>query len=420
MIEPPVSAMPGPGRRFGRLSLIGAIVLGVVLVAALVIRHGKAGSTAGADRRGGPNGGPVAVAVATVTSDDIAIKLPALGTITPLATVTVKTQISGQLQQIHFQEGQLVRQGDSLAQIDPRPYQATLDQVLGNLQRDQALQSNARLDLERYRQLIAKDLLAKQQLDTQQALVQQYEGVVASDAAQVSAARLNLQYTHIVAPVSGRVGLRQVDQGNYVTPGDASGIVVITQLQPITALFPLPQDNLPAIQKRMASGDTLVVEAYDRANTTRLATGKLLTLDNVIDTSTGTVKLRALFDNKDGALFANQFVNIRLLQDVLKHQVIMPVAALQHGAPNGPNSSFVYRLNADSTVSVRPITAGAVDGERVAVSAGLSPGDVVVTEGGDRLRDGATITVPGPATPGVAPKQARKRGPGAWGPQRQP
>jgi membrane fusion protein, multidrug efflux system len=220
---------------------------------------------------------------------------------------------------------------------------------------------------------------------------------VASDEAQVSTAKLNLQYTHIVAPVSGQVGLRQVDQGNYVTPGDANGIVVVTQLQPVSVIFPMPEDNLPAIRQRLHDGAVLPVEAYDRADTTKLADGKLQSVDNEIDPTTGTIKMRALFGNEDGALFANQFVNVRLLQDTLKDQVIIPIAAVQHGAPNGVNSTFVYRVNPDNTVSVRPVTIGAADGERVAVTAGLKAGDVVVTEGGDRLRDGATVILPGPA-----------------------
>ena len=284
--------------------------------------------------------------------------------------------------------------GDFLAQIDPRPYQAALDQAEGNLQRDQALLANARLDLKRYQDILAQGLIAKQQLDTQQALVLQYQGTVVTDQALVSAARLNLKYTHIVAPVSGRVGLRQVDVGNYVTAGDANGIVVVTQLQPVSVIFPMPEDNLAAIQKRLHAGAVLTVEAYDRANTTKLADGSLQSLDNQIDTSTGTIKMRAVFDNQDGSLFANQFVNIRLLREVLKDQVIIPIAAVQHGAPNGVNGTFVYLVGADRTVSVRPIVLGAADGERVGVASGLKVGDVVVTEGGDRLRDGAPVSLP--------------------------
>ncbi|MGA3157091.1 MAG: efflux RND transporter periplasmic adaptor subunit [Steroidobacteraceae bacterium] len=388
------------------LSLILAAIFILLCVGIfMIIRHGKNIQVPG-QRRPGQNG-PMAVAVATATSGEIAVKLPALGTVTPLATVTVQSQISGQLQVIGFKEGQLVRAGDFLAQIDPRPYQAALDQAQGNLRRDQALLADANLDEKRYETLVAEDSIASQTLDTQKALVKQYEGTVASDEATVATARVNLAYCHIVSPVTGRVGLRQVDQGNYITPALANGIVVVTQLSPMSIIFPVPEDNLPQIQKRVASGATLTVEAWDRTNTVKLADGKLETLDNEIDPTTGTIKLRALFDNKDGGLFANQFVNIQLLVDTLQNQVIMPIAAVQHGAPNGVNSTFVYLVGADSTVSVHPVTLGTVDGERVAVASGLNPGDVVVTQGGDRLRDGATVQLPSntpapTATPGTS------------------
>ena len=395
--EDHVSTIPG---RHKRLALwVGAGLILVIGIAWMIHRGQQA-------QAGGPGGSqganaPMAVAVATATSGDIAVKVPALGTVTPLATVTVKTQISGQLQQIAFREGQIVHQGEFLAQVDPRPYADALEQMQGNLRRDQALLANARVDQQRYQDILAQGLIPAQQLDTQKALVQQYEGTVASDEAQVSTAKLNLQYTHIVAPVSGQVGLRQVDQGNYVTPGDTNGIVVVTQLQPVSVIFPMPEDNLPAIRQRLHDGAVLPVEAYDRADTIKLADGRLQSLDNEIDPTTGTIKMRALFDNQDGALFANQFVNVRLLQDTLKDQVIIPVAAVQHGAPNGVNSTFVYRVNPDNTVAVRPVTIGTADGERVAITAGLKAGDIVVTEGGDRLRDGATVILPGPAAAGA-------------------
>jgi len=352
---------------------------------------------------------PVAVAVATVTSGDLTVRIPALGTITPLATVTVKTQISGQLQKILFTEGQLVKQGDPLALIDPRPYEATLGQYEGNLKKDQAQLADARLDLKRYEDLITQDSVAQQQVDAQRALVDQYTGQVASDEAQIKAAKVNLIYCHISAPVSGRVGLRQVDQGNYVTPGDANGIVVITELQPITAIFPIPEDNVTKVMQRLHDGATLIAEAYDRTNSAKIAEGKVLTIDNQIDLSTGTVKLRALFENKDNTLFPNQFVNIQLLVDDLKNQVVMPNAAVHRGAPNGVTTTFVYLVNQDGTVSVRPVTLGVVDGEHVSVTAGLTPGNIVVTEGGDRLRDGATVQLPG-TEPTVAPRTAGEPG----------
>jgi membrane fusion protein, multidrug efflux system len=338
---------------------------------------------------------PVAVSVATVAPGDITVRIPALGTITPLATVTVRTQINGQLQKIFFTEGQLVKQGDPLALIDPRPYEAALSQMEGNLRRDQALLADAKLDLKRYEELITQDSVSQQQVDTQHALVDQYVGTVASDEAQLRNAKINLVYCHITAPVTGRVGLRQVDQGNYVTPGDANGIVVITQIQPITAIFPIPEDNVTKVMQRLHDGAVLRAEAYDRTNSAKLADGQVLTVDNQIDISTGTVKLRALFDNKDNMLFPNQFVNIQLVVDELKNQVVMPNAAVHRGAPNGETTTFVYLVNPDKTVSVRPVTLGAVDGERVAVTAGLTPGAIVVTEGGDRLRDGAIVQLPG-------------------------
>jgi multidrug efflux system membrane fusion protein len=362
--------------------------------------HSGSGSGTGAlagrgGAHGGGFGGPVAVNVAPVASGDIEVRIPALGTITPLATVTVRPQVSGILTRIRFQEGQLVKAGDPLAEIDPRPFRAALDQAVGNLRRDQAQLADAKLDLTRFEELIKEDSVAQQQLDTQRALVAQYTGTVASDEAQVETARINLQYTNITSPVSGRVGLRQVDQGNYVTPGDTNGIVVVTELQPISAIFAIPEDNVGTLMQRMQEGATLPSEAYDRANSAKLAVGQVKSVDSQIDTTTGTIKLRALFDNKDGHLFPNQFVNIQLVVNVLHDQIVMPGAAVRRGAPNGVVSTFVYVVNtADSTVAVRPVTVGVVDGERVSVTQGLEAGDVVVTEGADRLRDGAAVLLP--------------------------
>ncbi len=393
------------------LVLIGLAVAGVLVILLMRYVQHKGQSPADGPGRGRGRGGqnaPIAVAVAAVAAGDIQVRIPALGTITPLATVTVRTQISGQLQKIAFTEGQLVHKGDFLAQVDPRPYEAALQQIKGNLRRDQALLADAKLDLSRFEGLIKEDSVAQQQLDTQRALVDQYEGTVESDQAQINTALLNLQYAHIVTPVTGRVGLRQVDQGNYVTPGDANGIVVINQLQPITALFSIPEDNVPALMQRIRTNAVLTVEAYDRTDSHKLADGKLLTADNTIDTTTGTIKLRAQFANDDGALFPNQFVNIQLLENLLRNQIIMPNAAVHRGAPNGVVTTFVYVVNADHTVSVRPVTLGVIDGERVAVTAGLAVGDVVVTEGGDRLRDGAPVLLPA-AVPAI-PAQPRTAG----------
>jgi membrane fusion protein, multidrug efflux system len=375
------------------------IVLGIVVLMTVFVLYLRQKQPVQPPPRGrnGQNP-PVAVSVATAALGDIQVKIPALGTVTPLATITVRTQITGTLQKINFTEGQLVHQGDSLALIDPRPYEAALEQMTGNLKRDQALLADAKLDLKRYEGLIKEDSIAEQQLDTQRALVDQYIGTVEADQGQVKTAQVNLIYTRILAPATGRVGIRQVDQGNYVTPGDANGIVLLNQLQPITVIFSIPEDNVSAVMKRVSSGAVLTVEAFDRTNATKIADGKLATVDNSIDVTTGTIKLRANFDNADGALFPNQFVNILLLQDTLKDQIIMPNAAVRRGAPNGVASTFVYLVNADKTVSVRPVTLGVVDGEKVAVGAGLKPGEIVVTEGGDRLREGSQVILPSSAS----------------------
>jgi len=407
-------------RHWVALLVVIVIVLLLIGLARYIQRQqaAPAAGGGGGPGRGGQNA-PVAVSVASAAAGDIQLRIPALGTVTPLATVTVRTQISGVMQKVLFTEGQIVHQGESLAQIDARPYEAALQQMQGNLKRDQALLADARLDLKRYEGLVKEDSIAQQQLDTQRALVDQYVGTIESDEGQVKTASVNLIYTHIISPVTGRVGIRQVDQGNYVTPGDPNGIVVINQLQPITVIFSIPEDYVSALMLRVHGGDVLSVEAYDRTNSAKLADGKLLTVDNEIDVSTGTVKLRAQFDNADSALFPNQFVNIQLLQEVLHNQIVIPNAAVRRGAPNGVVSTFVYVVNADRTVSVRPVTLGVVDGERVAVTAGLAAGDMVVTEGGDRLRDGAQISLPNAAPPAAAAgaKAGAKSGapPGARG-----
>ena len=402
------------------ITVLAILVAVFLLVRFVHYKQQQQAQTAAANRGGGfrrkpgTTGGtvqPVAVSVATVASGGITVRIPALGTITPLATVTVKPQISGTLQKILFKEGQLVKEGDPIALIDPRPYEAALAQAEGNLRRDQALLAEARLDLKRYEELISQDSVAQQQVDTQRSLVDQDIGTVASDEANIKTAKINLVYCHITSPVTGRVGLRQVDQGNYVTPGDANGLVVITQLQPITAIFPIPEDNVTKVMQRLHDGATLTAEAYDRTNSAKLSDGKVLTVDNQIDVTTGTVKLRALFDNKDNTLFPNQFVNIQLVVEDLKNQVVMPNAAVHRGAPNGVTATFVYLVNADGTVSVRPVTLGVVDGENVGVTAGVTPGQVVVTEGGDRLRDGVPVSVPGATPPPVRAADANA-GPG--------
>ena len=408
-VSAPASRGPQGFVRRNRVALlVFAVVLALLAAIVLIVRHrSQAAATGPAAGRGGQNG-PVAVAVATVTPGDIQIRIPAIGTVTTLANVTVRTQIIGTLQKILFTEGQLVHSGDVLAQIDPRPYEAALQTAQGNLRRDQSLLANARLDLKRYEGLVKEDSIAQQQLDTQRALVDQYAGSIESDEGQVKTAQVNLAYTRIVSPVSGRVGIRQVDQGNYVTPGDTNGIVVVNQVQPISVIFSIPEDNVSALLKKVRQGAAMKVEAYDKPAAVKLAEGKLSTLDNAIDTTTGTVKLRAQFENADFSLFPNQFVNVSLLLDLLQNQLIMPNSAVRRGAPNGVVSTFVYLVNADRTVTVRPVTLGTVDGERVAVAAGVAAGDVVVTEGGDRLRDGAPVQLPA-----AAPVPAAAAAPGA-------
>jgi multidrug efflux system membrane fusion protein len=324
-----------------------------------------------------------------VGKGDIGVDLNALGTVTSLATVTIRTQISGYLIKIDFKEGQDVKRGDLLAEIDPRPFEATLAQAKGQLARDEALLKGAQVDLTRYQGLAAQNAVPHQTLDTQVALVAQDQGTVEADRASVRSAEVNLQYCHILSPLDGRVGLRQVDQGNYVTPGDANGLVVITQLAPISVLFTLPEDNLQAVLKRMQAGATLPATAYDRSGTNRIAAGLLQTFDSQIDPTTGTIKARALFPNQEKTLYPNQFVNVGLLVDTHKDVTVMPTAGIQRGSPG----TFVYLVNADSTVSVRKVALGVTDGERVEVRSGLVPGDRIVVDGADKLRDGAKITV---------------------------
>lgn len=407
--EPPEHHTP---RRRGRGFWLTVLVL-VILAIALIVWHpwgNKAGrgGPAGA-MRGGRHGGanvptdqPQAVQVAKTVIGEIPIVKSALGTVTPLATVTVRTQIAGTLMSLGFTEGQHVTKGDFLAQVDPRPYEIQLQQAQGTLSKDQALLTQARLDLNRYKTLLAQDSVARQTYDDQVSLVDQYKGTVTADQASVNTYKLDLTYAHITAPVSGRVGLRQVDVGNYVQTSDTDGIVVITQEQPMSVIFTLPEDDLRAVMAGTATaktnGSKLSASAYDRTNTNQIAVGALSTIDNQIDTTTGTVKLRALFDNKDEQLFPNQFVNVRLLVDVLRNTVIVPSAAIQTGSIG----TFVYVVKPDNTVTVRKITAGAVDGERTAVLKGLTAGEMVVTDGVDRLREGSKITIPAAAASGAS------------------
>ena len=348
----------------------------------------------------------VAVSVATVRKGDIVVRIPGLGTVTPLTTVTVKAQVSGIMQKVNFKEGQMVRKGELLAVIDPRPYEAALAQAQATLSRDEASLADARLDLQRYEDLIKQDSVSQQQVDTQRATVGQDMGTVASDKAQVQTAQLNLAYTQIKSPIDGRVGLRQIDPGNYVTPGDANGLVVVTELHPISVLFTVPEDNVPDIMREIKAGQTLVVEATAK-DSSHLADGHLATTDNLIDTTTGTLKLRAEFDNSDSILFPGQFVNVKLVLTTLKDQTIVPAGAVRRGAPDGVQSAFVYLVKPDNTVTVRPVVLGMADGETQAVKSGIEVNDVVVTDGGDRLREGASVQLPDATAAEVAKARAQ-------------
>jgi multidrug efflux system membrane fusion protein len=328
---------------------------------------------------------PQPVSVAEVRTTDIRVWLNALGTVTPRNLVTVRPKVDGTLLRVNFREGQMVEAGALLAEIDPRPFQIQFDQAKGQLARDIALLDNARIDLARYKGLLAKDAIASQQVDTQDALVRQYQGIVESDRGQLDNARLQLEWTRVTAPTSGRIGLRQVDPGNQLHASDANGLASIAQLQPITVLFSAPEANLPAINRRLATHEDIPVEAWDREQKNRLADGRLLTTDNQIDPTTGTIKIRAEFANRDHTLFPNQFVNIRLLLDTLREAKAVPVAAIQRG----DKGSFVYRLDPSGTVAMLPVTPGAVDGDWVAVTGNIRAGDKVVTDGVDKLRDGA-------------------------------
>ncbi|HEX2942319.1 MAG TPA: MdtA/MuxA family multidrug efflux RND transporter periplasmic adaptor subunit [Rhodopila sp.] len=343
--------------------------------------------------RGGASGfktPPQPVGFATVDKGDINITLDELGTVTPLKTVTVQTQINGQLIDVGFKEGQVVKAGDFLAQIDPRPYQVALEQAQGTLAHDQGLLDQAKADLKRYQTLGRQDSIAQQQVEDQKYLVEQYAGTVKADQGVVDNAKLNLIYCHITSPIDGQIGLRLVDPGNYVQTTSTTGIAVVTLMQPISVIFSVPQGNLPDIIQRLRGGATLPVEAYDSGNTRHLATGKLMSLDNQIDTTTGTLRLRAIFDNPDEMLYPNQFVNARLLVDTMHDTVRVPVQAVQRGEPG----TFVYVINANDTVAVRKVEVGPADNGYQAVLSGLTPGERVVTDGTDRLRDGAQVSLP--------------------------
>jgi multidrug efflux system membrane fusion protein len=364
-------------------------------------------------RPGAPGGGPTPVVAAPATLGAVDVVMNGLGTVTPLRTVTVRSRVDGELMRVLFDEGQIVKEEQLLAEIDPRPFQVQLAQAEGQLARDRALLENARLDLARYQALFAQDSIAKQQVDTQASLVRQYEGAIQVDRSQIDGAKLQLAYTRIAAPVSGRVGLRLVDPGNVVRAGDASGLVVITQLKPVAVVFSVPQDSVPVVMKRMQSGEKIPVEAWDREQRARLAEGILASADNQVDPATGTVKLKAQFANDDGALFPNQFVNVRMKLDTLNGVIVIPSAAVQRGA----QGLFVYVVKPDNTVAQRPVKLGPTEGQRVAVTDGLAAGEMLVTDGLDRLRPGARVEVAS-QRPEIKPPAEKASGKGSGKGQR--
>ncbi len=331
----------------------------------------------------------IPVAAAQATAGDLDRYIEALGTVTPFYTVTVKSRVDGEIVNVAFREGQIVHKGDVLIQIDPRPFQVQLEQAQGQLARDKANLTNAKITLSRYKSLLAENVIARQDYDNQAALLAQYQGTIAADQAAVDNARLQLTYSRITAPITGRIGLRLVDPGNIVHATDTQGLAVITQVRPIAVLFSIPEDDLPAVRKDLRGGDHLKVEAFDRTLRTRLASGTLLTYDNQIDTTTGTVRLKASFPNDDYSLFPNQFVNVRMLVGTERNVVLIPTAAIQRSTLG----TFIYVIRPDNTVEVRKVTLGATEGETTSVSSGLQGGERVVVEGADRLQQGSRVRV---------------------------
>ena len=394
----------------GLLGLAAACLLAVAGYA-LLAKSGEEPSRAGQTP---PATRSMPVLAAAAHIGDIGLYLNGLGSVVPLNTVNVKSRVDGQLMKVLFQEGQIVQSGELLAQIDPRPFEVQLVQAEGQMARDEAQLKNARLDFKRYKDLYQQGYVPKQQVDTQEALVRQSEGIVKSDQGQIDNVKLQLVYSRITAPISGRVGLRLVDPGNMVRANDSNGLLVITQLTPITVVFTIPEDNLPVVLERLKAGQKLTVDAFDREQKHKLATGTLLTVDNQIDPNTGTVRLKAVFPNEDGALFPNQFVNARLLLEMKHGMTLVPSAAVQRGA----KGTFVYVVNEDKTVAVRPVTVGVSHGDDASINSGLAPNELVVVDGTEKLREGSKVEIRNrndkptqPETPSAAGSPARGNGP---------
>src|ERR1700730_1402304 len=348
-----------------------------------------AGGSGGKGKGGAVGGSPVVpVVVATAQRGDLPVYFTGLGTVTAFNTVTVHSRVDGQLISVAFKEGQFVHQGDVLAQIDPRPFQVILEQAEGQLAKDQAQRKDAEVNLERYKLLFNEGVIPKQQLDTQQAQVGQFDGAIKTDQATIDSAKLQLSYSRVTAPISGRIGLRLVDAGNMVHASDPGGLLVITQLQPISVIFSLPQDQLPQVAAKLRGGAKLPVDAFDRDNTDKIASGSLASIDNQIDTTTGTYKLKALFSNEDNSLFPNQFVNVHLLVDIKKNLTVVPTAAIQRG----PQGAYVYAVDNTNTVKIHNITITQTTNDNVGVSAGLNAGEVVVIDGQDKLQEGTKVS----------------------------
>jgi len=394
---PPLSAASTAPPRT-RWLVRSLVVVAIAVVASLILLRTPTGQADTAKSPRGAAARAVSVVGAQAHLGDLGVYQSGLGTVTPVKTVTVRSRVDGQLTDVAYTEGQFVREGVLLAQIDPRPFEVQLHQAEGQLAKDEAALANAKIDLDRYQTLIKEDSIPRQQLDTQRATVDQFEAALKSDRAQVESANLNLTYCRITAPVAGVVGLRLVDPGNMVHATDPNGLVVITQEQPISVLFTIAADRLPQVLKRMTEGNELAVEAWDRDLTTKLATGKVLALDNQIDPTTGTIRIKAIFPNQDSALYPNQFVNARLLVDTLHDTVLLPTAAIQRT----PQSTFVFVVKPDDTVEMRDVTVALTEGDQTAIRSGLAAGETVVVDGVDKLQPGSRVAL---AAAGATPKR---------------